>query len=267
MASIEGAHSLGSVKEGWRGDLFRSDLARVLAQLPDEAVIPRPFHDTITVFYAEDGAWVDDRQPVRLRAYGDLPDLTPQAVAAFLQHRLRGKIQVKQSLRTVVGGEVYIESRNQDQSRAFPYLPRYLLVGERVYTPIVPASPGESIMRPGRCWAGRRKRSSFTGLPSMSSATCTGSPITTSPSTSATSALGSRSRRPTPSKLPASGKRSRSTGSRGHFRSAHSSCSSKTCCAARSASARESSFPEVEGKLEVVDSASGEDRLHDALLE
>lgn len=125
----------GGERVEWRGDLFRSDLARALPRLPDEAVIERPFRDTITVFYAEDGAWVDDHRPVRIRAYGDLPDPSPEALTAFIQNRLRGKIQVKHAVPRVLGDEVYVESRSQGRSRAFPYLPRRLSIGQRVYTP------------------------------------------------------------------------------------------------------------------------------------
>ena len=71
-------------REEWRGDLFRSDLAGVLPHLSAEARIDRPHRDTITVFYARDGEWVEDERPMRIRAYGDLPDLSPHTIAGFL---------------------------------------------------------------------------------------------------------------------------------------------------------------------------------------
>ena len=56
-------------REEWRGDLCRSDLAGVLPHLSAEARIDRPHRDTIKVFYARDGEWVEDERPMRIRAY------------------------------------------------------------------------------------------------------------------------------------------------------------------------------------------------------
>lgn len=121
-------------RDEWQGDLFRSDLATVLPHLPAKAKIDRPFRDTITVFYAQDGRWVEDRRPVRIRTYGDLPDLSPQTIASFLGHRLTGKLQVKISAEAGVADEVDVKALH-GHAEEFPHLPSHLDVEGTMYTP------------------------------------------------------------------------------------------------------------------------------------
>ena len=121
-------------REEWRGDLFRLDLAGVLPHLSADARIDRPHRDTITAFYAPDGEWVEDRRPVRIRAYGDLPDLSPHTIAGFLEHRLAGKLQVKSSVSAGICDEVDTEPIHGGLEQ-FPRLPKHLEIDSRTFTP------------------------------------------------------------------------------------------------------------------------------------
>ena len=121
-------------REEWRGDLFRSDLAGVLPHLSAEARIDRPHRDTITVFYARDGEWVEDERPMRIRAYGDLPDLSPHTIAGFLDHRLAGKLQVKSSVSAGICDEVDTEPVHAGLDQ-FPGLPHHLEFDSLKYSP------------------------------------------------------------------------------------------------------------------------------------
>lgn len=121
-------------REEWREDLFRSDLAGVLPRLGSEARIERPFRDTITIFYARGGRWVEDERPVRIRAYGDLPDLSPHTISGFLDHRLTGKLQAKSSVTAGICDEVDTEAIH-GEPETFPRLPQHLELDSRTYTP------------------------------------------------------------------------------------------------------------------------------------
>jgi hypothetical protein len=121
-------------REEWRGDLFRSDLASVLPHLSADAHIDRPHRDTITAFYAPDGEWVEDKRPMRIRAYGDLPDLSPQTITSFLDHRVAGKLQVKSSVTADICDEVDTEAIHGGFEQ-FPRLPQHLELDSRTYTP------------------------------------------------------------------------------------------------------------------------------------
>lgn len=117
-----------SEREEWQGDLFRSDLAQVLPHLDPGARIARPFRDTITVFYAREGRWVEDERPIRIRAYGDLPDLTPHTIAGFLDHRLTGTLQAKLSATADICDEVDTQAVHGGPE-VFPRMPRHLHLG------------------------------------------------------------------------------------------------------------------------------------------
>jgi hypothetical protein len=120
-----------SDRSEWRGDLFRSDLTQVTPRLPGELRLERPTPHTITVFYGDGDAWVDDRKPVRLRTYALLPDLSPDALSALLTHRLQGKLQVKRGADD--GSVEHIEMESQDAD--LPELPAELHLDERRLTP------------------------------------------------------------------------------------------------------------------------------------
>jgi hypothetical protein len=94
--------------------MFRSDLAGVLPRLSPNARIQRPHRDTITIFYAPGGEWVEDERPVRIRAYGDLPDLSPHTISGFLDHRLTGKLQATRSTpsRSTAASRTFRDCRN-----------------------------------------------------------------------------------------------------------------------------------------------------------
>lgn len=124
-----------SEREEWRGDLFRSDLARILPHLPSSAEIARPFQHTVTIFYAEEGHWVEDRKPLRIRAYANLPDLSPHTIAAFLSHRISGKLQAKGSVDVGLCDEVHAEALGNVEGEDFPELPHQVEVDGREYTP------------------------------------------------------------------------------------------------------------------------------------
>jgi hypothetical protein len=121
-------------REEWRGDMFRADLAGVLPRLRPGARIARPHRDTITIFYAPDGEWVEDKRPVRIRAYGDLPDLSPHTIAGFLDHRLEGKLQAKSSVTAGICDEVDTEPIHAG-FEDFPRLPAHVELDSRTYTP------------------------------------------------------------------------------------------------------------------------------------
>jgi hypothetical protein len=114
--------------------MFRSDLAGVLPRLSPEARIQRPHRDTITIFYAPDGEWVEDARPVRIRAYGDLPDLSPHTISGFVDHRLTGKLQAKSSVTAGICDEVDTEPIHGGLED-FPRLPQHLELDSRTYTP------------------------------------------------------------------------------------------------------------------------------------
>jgi hypothetical protein len=107
-------------REEWRGDMFRSDLAGVLPRLIPGARIARPHRDTITI--------------VRIRAYGDLPDLSPHTISGFLDHRLAGKLQAKSSVAAGICDEVDTEPIHEGLED-FPRVPQHLELESRTYTP------------------------------------------------------------------------------------------------------------------------------------
>lgn len=117
----------------WRGDVFRSDLGGVLPRLPSGAVIERSLRDTVTVFYSHPDGWVEERRPLRLRLYADLPELSPSTLTGFIHQRMTGKVQVKTEESHDVADEVHVAEIGDGGT--FPSLPEELNVGRAVYTP------------------------------------------------------------------------------------------------------------------------------------
>jgi hypothetical protein len=87
---------LSGVRVEWRGDLFAADLGAAQERLRAFPVIPREFEHTVTIFLhpAEDTEW-DVSKVIRLRAYAHLRAISAEAITAFLDDGVTGKLQAK----------------------------------------------------------------------------------------------------------------------------------------------------------------------------
>jgi len=80
----------------WRGDLFASELPRLLQRLDGARIIPYELPHTLTIFLQQEDAAFGLDRTLRIRAYCGLTDLSPESVrAALVDDGLRSKLQRK----------------------------------------------------------------------------------------------------------------------------------------------------------------------------
>ena len=79
----------------WRGDLFASDLPRLMGRLGGATATPYELPYTFTIFLLHANAEFGLDRVLRIRSYSDLRDLSPDSVHGAILEGLRSKLQVK----------------------------------------------------------------------------------------------------------------------------------------------------------------------------